>query len=131
MRPGLTGRFAPVEASSLERVVAALAPDVAPARERGMLRKLFYATAVVGLVLASGQPGDAKAKTKAVRVVAVEPAEPALPVQNCSVFYPTYLGFGSMAGALPRSARTEFPDWHGECLNWGIYSASGTAIISW
>ena len=64
------------------------------------------------------------------------------PVQDCSAFYDDYrrrgfvwgsgpgasLGFGTFEGALPRYPINEFPNWYGECVNWGHYSASGSAL---
>ncbi len=63
------------------------------------------------------------------------------PVQDCSAFYDDYavrgwgwgsgpgtsVGFGTFEGALPRYPVNEFPNWYGDCVNWGNYSATGSA----
>lgn len=62
------------------------------------------------------------------------------PVQDCSAFYDDYTrgfgwgsgpgaspGFGAFEGALPRYPANSFPNWYGDCLNWGHYSATGSA----
>jgi hypothetical protein len=62
-------------------------------------------------------------------------------VQDCRAFYDDYahrgfgwgsgpgtsLGFGTFEGALPRYPKNSFPNWYGDCLNWGHYSATGSA----
>jgi hypothetical protein len=62
-------------------------------------------------------------------------------VQDCSAFYDPYrirgfgwgsgpglgVGFGTFEGALPEYPLNSFPNWYGACVNWGHYSATGTA----
>lgn len=62
-------------------------------------------------------------------------------VEDCSRFYEPHgrrlpgwslqhglgVGFGTFEGALPMYPMNEFPNWYGECVNWGHYSSSGTA----
>jgi hypothetical protein len=64
----------------------------------------------------------------------------AIPVQDCSAFYDDYrrrgfgwgvgpgasLGFGTFEGALPRYSNNSFPNWYGECLNWGYHNPEPT-----
>src|SRR5262249_6320938 len=39
----------------------------------------------------------------------------------------TSAGFGTFEGALPRYPLNSFPNWYGDCVNWGHYSATGSA----
>src|SRR5215216_5923566 len=62
-------------------------------------------------------------------------------VQDCSAFYDDYarrgfgwgsgpgtsVGFGTFEGALPRYPDNSFPNWYGQCVEWGHYSATGSA----
>jgi hypothetical protein len=106
-----------------------------------MLRKIFFSAAAITVLCWSGA---ANAAEKPVPKAQPAPAEaPAVArVQDCSDFYDDYrvrgfgwgvgpgsaLGFGALEGALPRYPRNEFPNWYGECVNWGHYSASGSAL---
>jgi hypothetical protein len=107
-----------------------------------MIRQLvFSAAAFAALVIAA--TGGAAAADQAVKA---RPAAVAAPVavarvQDCSAFYDDYrvrgfgwgvgpgtgIGLGTFEGALPRYPLNEFPNWYGACLNWGHYSATGTA----
>jgi hypothetical protein len=71
----------------------------------------------------------------------VAPVVAVVPLQDCSVFYDDHrirgfgwgsgwgstLGFGAFEGALPRYPDNSFPNWYGACVNWGNYSATGSA----
>lgn len=97
-------------------------------------RLVTVAVAVATVCLAA--PADAKDRRNGVAA-----ATPAVPVQDCSVFYDDYarrgfgwgsgpgsgLGFGTFEGALPRYVPNQFPNWYGACENWGHYSATGSA----
>lgn len=102
-----------------------------------MIRGLSVCAAAIGMMgfACTAQAADIGKAPPAAPVVV------ATPIQDCSVYYSDYrrrgfsfgvgpgvgLGFGLMNGALSRYPREGFPDWYGECANWGIYSASGTA----
>jgi hypothetical protein len=106
-----------------------------------MVRKIVFSTATIVMI---GCLGVANAADKPV--LKAQPAPAAAPavvrVQDCGDFYDDYrvrgfgwgvgpgsaLGFGALEGALPRYPRNEFPNWYGECVNWGHYSASGSAL---
>jgi hypothetical protein len=104
-----------------------------------MLRIAFFATASVAAVwiASAAEAADRKVRVRATAapaplVVIVEP------VQDCSAFYDDYsrrgfgwgsgpgtsVGFGTFEGALPRYTKNSFPNWYGDCLNWGHYSAA-------
>jgi hypothetical protein len=100
-----------------------------------MIRNVILAAASVAAVCAIG---DANAAGKQPVAVAAAPV-PALPVQDCSAFYSRYgfqwgsgpgtsVGLGTFEGALPRYVPNSFPNWYGECVNWGHYSATGSAV---
>jgi hypothetical protein len=104
-----------------------------------MIRKIgLTAAAIVALGLAGG----ANAADKRVRPAAVAAPPAVVVVQDCAAFYDDYavrgfgwghgpgtsLGFGVFEGALPRYPFNEFPNWYGECVRWGNYHATGTAI---
>lgn len=104
-----------------------------------MLRGLSVAVVAIAVMSIAGAAQAADVPGKAPRMA---PVVVATPIQDCSVFYNDYrrrgfsfgvgpgsgLGFGLMNGAMSRYTREGFPDWYGECANWGIYSASGTAF---
>jgi len=99
----------------------------------------------IGAITALCLTGAAQAADKPAKAV-VKAAPAAAPVveavQDCSDFYDPYrrrgfgwgvgpgtgLGFGTFEGALPRYPRNEFPNWYGTCVNWGHYSAAGSAL---
>jgi len=108
-----------------------------------MIRQVVLVTAAIAMACCATAVDAASKKTKpavAAAPVAAVAAAPG-PVQDCSAFYSDYarrgftwgsgpglgLGFGVFEGALPRYIPNEFPNWYGECVNWGHYSASGTA----
>jgi len=95
------------------------------------------ATVLATICLASA----AVAKTaRAPAAATVAAPAPAVPVQDCSTFYDDYkirgfgwgsgpgssVGFGAFEGALPRYPPNSFPNWYGDCVNWGHYSATGS-----
>ena len=101
-----------------------------------MIRHMVFAAAPIAILCtaAIAHAADVKAGPAiAAPVVA--------PVQDCSVFYDDYarrgftwgsgpgtsIGLGTFEGALPRYPPNSFPNWYGECAQWGHYSASGTA----
>jgi len=107
-----------------------------------MTSKALLGIAAIAMVCMASTADAAKrakpaAAAASAQVVAATPG----PVQDCSAFYSDYarrgftwgsgpglgLGFGVFEGALPRYIPNEFPNWYGECVNWGHYSASGTA----
>jgi hypothetical protein len=104
-----------------------------------MLRKIFFSVTVILCCTGAAKAAD-KPLLKAQPAPAGAPA--IVRVQDCSVFYDDYrrrgfgwgvgpgssIGFGAFEGALPRYPRNEFPNWYGECVNWGHYSASGSAL---
>jgi hypothetical protein len=105
-----------------------------------MISKIVFASATIASVCFAGAAIGADKVVKAPAVVGAPLA--VTPVQDCSVFYDDYrrrgfvwgsgpgsiLGFGALEGALPRYPLNEFPNWYGICLNWGHYSASGSAL---
>src|SRR5262249_43535177 len=111
-------------------VVAAISSE-----ERSMIRHLAFAAASIGILgaAAGANAADLKAAPPAAVVVAA--------IQDCSVFYDDYqrrgftwgsgpgtsVGMGVFEGALPRYPQNEFPNWYGQCAQWGHYSASGSA----
>ena len=102
-----------------------------------MTRCLVLAAATIALVSLVG-PADA-ASRRGQPAVVVAPA--AGPTADCSAFYDDYalrgngwgsgpgssVGFGLFEGALPRYPDNSFPNWYGACVEWGHYSASGSA----
>ncbi len=102
-----------------------------------MIPKIVFATAAIAAVCFMGAASAADKVVKAPPVVAAPLA--VTPLQDCSAFYDDYrrrgfvwgsgpgssLGFSTFEGALPRYPLNEFPNWYGECVNWGHYSASG------
>jgi hypothetical protein len=112
--------------------------------ERTMIRTLLT-TASIAAALLAASANAAEARKKPTAAGAAVAAAPTVePVQDCSVFYDDYavrgwgwgsgpgtsVGFGTFEGALPRYPINEFPNWYGDCLNWGHYSATGTAFGS-
>jgi hypothetical protein len=105
-----------------------------------MLRKISFSTAAI--VMLCWSSGTNAADKPVVKAPAAPEAPAVVRVQDCSDFYDDYrvrgfgwgvgpgsaLGFGALEGALPRYPRNEFPNWYGECVNWGHYSASGSAL---
>ncbi len=105
-----------------------------------MMPKLGFVAAVI---VVAGFAGVATGAEKVVKAVPAAPAAAPAPVAiaDCSAFYDDYrrrgfgwgvgpgssLGFGAFEGALPRYKKNEFPNWYGSCVNWGHYSASGSA----
>ena len=107
--------------------------------------KIALATASIAAALLAAGADAAEVRTKpAATGGAVAAAPTAEPVQDCSAFYDDYarrgwgwgsgpgtsVGFGTFEGALPRYPVNEFPNWYGDCVNWGNYSATGTAFGS-
>jgi hypothetical protein len=104
--------------------------------------KTVLATASIAAALLAANANAAKVRTKPAAAVAAAPAAEA--IQDCSAFYDAYavhgwgwgsgpgtsVGFGTFEGALPRYPVNEFPNWYGDCVNWGNYSATGTAFGS-
>ncbi len=86
-------------------------------------------------------PGCAEAAPRKVPAQAAPSPPPAERVQDCGDFYDPYhdrgfgpgsgpdsnVGFGTFEGALPAYPMNSFPNWYGLCVNWGHYSASGSA----
>jgi hypothetical protein len=109
--------------------------------------KTVFATATIAAALLAAGADAAEVRTKpaaggtAGAGAAVAAAPAAEPVQDCSAFYDDYarrgwgwgsgpgtsVGFGTFEGALPRYPVNEFPTWYGDCVNWGNYSATGSA----
>ena len=101
--------------------------------------KTVLATASIAAALLAASANAAEVRTKPAAAVAAAPAVE--PVQDCSAFYDDYAvrgwgwgsgpgtsaGFGTFEGALPRYPVNEFPNWYGDCVNWGHYSATGSA----
>jgi hypothetical protein len=103
-----------------------------------MRKILLPAATVAAMCLAT-------AAIAADRVVRKAPAAPAATVvervEDCSAFYDPYLsrgfgwgsgpgtgvGFGTFEGALPMYPSNSFPNWYGDCVTWGRYSATGSA----
>jgi hypothetical protein len=105
-----------------------------------MISKIAFAAASIAAACLTGAANAADKVVKAPAAVAAPQA--AVPLQDCSAFYDDYrrrgfgwgvgpsssLGFnGTFEGALPRYPLNEFPNWYGDCVNWGHYSASGSA----
>jgi len=104
-----------------------------------MIRDVLLLVACAAALSAAGtaSAADVKAKPGAAAAAPVVVER----VQDCSAFYDDYavrgfgwgsgpgtsVGFGTFEGALPRVPLNSFPNWHGECVNWGHYSATGTA----
>jgi len=102
-----------------------------------MIRHVVVTAASIGFLWGadSGNAADVKAPPAVAAPAAV------VAVQDCSRFYDDYsrrgfgwghgpgegLGCGTREGALPRYPENQFPNWYGWCVNWGHYSASGTA----
>jgi len=105
-----------------------------------MIPHVVLAAASIAALCAVGAANAADA-VKARPGAAVAAPTAAVPVQDCSVFYDDYrvrgftwgsgpgtsIGMGVFEGALPRYPENNFPNWYGECAQWGNYSASGTA----
>jgi hypothetical protein len=103
-----------------------------------MIRNVILAAASVAAVWLAGEASAADPRApKGAAVVAAAPVVG--PVQDCSAFYARYgfqwgsgpgtsVGLGTFEGALPRYVPNSFPNWYGECVNWGHYSATGVAV---
>jgi len=106
-----------------------------------MIKTVFATASIVATLLTAGAAA-AEVRTKPAAAGAAVVAAPAAePVQDCSAFYDDYarrgwgwgsgpetsVGFGTFEGALPRYPVNEFPNWYGDCVNWGNYSATGSA----
>jgi hypothetical protein len=92
------------------------------------------ATTAVWLGVASA--AEVTVRPRVVR----SPVVVVVPVQDCSAFYDDYrhrgfgwgsgpgsgLGFRVFEGALPQYPVNSFPNWYGDCLNWGHYSSAGS-----
>jgi hypothetical protein len=104
-----------------------------------IVRTTLLVTTVIGTLSFAGA---AMAADAPVRKAAPAPAATVVErVQDCSAFYDPYLsrgfgwgsgpglgvGMGAFEGALPRYPSDSFPNWYGECLTWGHYSATGSA----
>jgi hypothetical protein len=105
--------------------------------------RIALATACIAAALVATTANTAEIRTKPATAGAAVPAAPAaVAIQDCSAFYDDYarrgwgwgsgpgtsVGFGTFEGALPRYPVNEFPNWYGDCVNWGNYSATGTAF---
>jgi hypothetical protein len=101
-----------------------------------MIRTVVLAATCVATVWLVGISNATAGPRRMARVAVVY----VRPVQDCSAFYEDYtrgfgwgsgpgqgLGFGTFEGALPRYPKNSFPNWYGDCLNWGHYSATGSA----
>jgi hypothetical protein len=105
-----------------------------------MMRHLVIAAASVGALGVAGLAHAAdvvKARPGAV-------AAPVFVVPDCSVFFDDYrrrgftwgsgpgtsVGLGTFEGALPRYPDNSFPNWYGQCAEWGNYSSAGS-ITRW
>jgi hypothetical protein len=103
-----------------------------------MMPKVGFAIAVIAI---AGFGGTAAAADKVVKAAPAAAPPAVVRVADCSAFYDDYrrrgfgwgvgpgssIGFGAFEGALPRYKKNEFPNWYGACVNWGHYSASGSA----
>jgi hypothetical protein len=104
--------------------------------------KLALATTSIAVALLAATANAAEVRKKpAAAGAAVAAAPAATAIQDCSAFYDDYavrgwgwgsgpgtsVGFGTFEGALPRYPVNEFPNWYGDCVNWGNYSATGSA----
>jgi hypothetical protein len=104
--------------------------------------KIALATASIAFALLAATANAAEVRKKPVAAGAAVAAAPAATaIQDCSAFYDDYavrgwgwgsgpgtsVGFGTFEGALPRYPVNEFPNWYGDCVNWGNYSATGSA----
>ena len=105
-----------------------------------MIRIVVVTASVAAVFLAgTATAKDVRRPPAAGAAVAAAPAAEA--VQDCSAFYDDYAvrgwgwgsgpgtsaGFGTFEGALPRYPLNSFPNWYGDCVNWGHYSATGSA----
>jgi hypothetical protein len=104
--------------------------------------KIALATASIAVALLAASANAAEVRKKpSAGGAAVAAAPAAQAIQDCSAFYDDYavrgwgwgsgpgtsVGFGTFEGALPRYPVNEFPNWYGDCVNWGNYSATGSA----
>ena len=108
-----------------------------------MIRTAIAATGLFLLILPLAVATSEAAGRKAAVKADASPASPAPVerVQDCSEFYdpyrsrgfgwgsgpPSNVGFGMFEGALPAYPMNSFPNWYGLCVNWGHYSAAGSA----
>jgi hypothetical protein len=100
-----------------------------------MIRHLTLAGSVIAALCMADTANAKDARKKPPEVAA-----PALPVQDCSAFYNdnavhgfgwgsgpgTSVGFGTFEGALGRYPDNSFPNWYGQCVEWGHYSSTGS-----
>jgi hypothetical protein len=84
---------------------------------------------------------SARAEAAELKAAPLLPVPTVQRVQDCSAFYEPYrvrgwgwgsgpglgVGFGTFEGALPMYPTNSFPNWYGECVNWGHYSSTGSA----
>jgi hypothetical protein len=104
--------------------------------------KIALATASIAAALLAASADAAEVRKRpAAAGAAVAAAPAATAIQDCSAFYDDYavrgwgwgsgpgtsVGYGTFEGALPRYPVNEFPNWYGDCVNWGNYSATGSA----
>jgi hypothetical protein len=102
-----------------------------------MMRHVLLLTAAFAAIDLAGAANAKDARAKPETVVATSPP---MRVQDCAAFYDDYArrgfgwgsgpgtsaGFGTFEGALPRYPENSFPNWYGDCVNWGNYSATGS-----
>ena len=104
-----------------------------------MIRTAIAATGLFLILPLAAATSDAAGRKAAVKA---PPSPPAVErVQDCSELYDPYpnrgfgwgsspagnVGFGMFEGALPAYPMNSFPNWYGLCVNWGHYSAAGSA----
>jgi hypothetical protein len=110
------------------------------AQERNMVRRLaalLAAAAFFSAFVATANADDAKAAKAAPKPDVFV----ASPIQDCSDFFESYdsrgfgwgsspaggVGSGLFEGAMTTYSANSFPDWRGDCSNWGHYSATGSS----
>ena len=103
--------------------------------------KIVLATTAIASVCLAASANAAEVRTKPTAAGAAVATLAIKPVQDCSAFYDDYArrgwgwgsgpgtsaGIGTFEGALPRYPANEFPNWYGDCVNWGHYGATGSA----
>src|SRR6516165_7364557 len=109
-----------------------------------MMKTVLATASIAAALLAASADAAEVGTTPETDGAAVAAAPAAEAIQDCSAFYDDYarrgwgwgsgpgtsVGFGTFEGALPRYPVNEFPNWYGDCVNWGNYSATGTAFGS-
>ena len=104
-----------------------------------MIHRVISAAASITALCLAGSASAADVRAKPGPAVAAPAA--VIVVQDCSAFYDDYarrgfgwgsgpgtsVGFGTFEGALPRYPDNSFPNWYGQCVEWGHYSATGSA----